>query len=396
MLNNSVVADERSPAENTASSLRCLQIGIRWRGQGAGGLDRVFFDLCHSLPKQGVAIHGLVVEPVEAGLSTNELIESFTTEDTGYIGRLLGARRKIDQLLATENIDVVAAHFAFHIGTALDRLHDHPLVMHFHGPWAEESAFEGESEVSVFAKRLIEKYVYRRAERLIVLSNAFRDILVREYGIAPERICVISGGVDVDRFRSRLSRIAARETLGWPTDRPILISVRRMTERMGLDRLLLAMQTIVKAQPDVLLMLGGTGHLSESLQKQSKALGLESHIRFLGFVPDALLPLAYRAADINVVPSVALEGFGLTAGEALAAGTPSMVTPIGGLPEVVEDLSTDLIFASSKPDDLAAGLVDAMSGAISLPTIETCESFASRFDLARVAAKTAAIYREVA
>ncbi|ACB94490.1 glycosyltransferase family 4 protein [Beijerinckia indica] len=392
----SLVLDTPVSIANVAPQavLTSLQIGIQWRGQAAGGLDRVFHDLVQSLPAQGINVRGLVVGPADVAVTTKGLIQPFAAPDAQFVQRLLGVRAKVDEILSRGEADLVAAHFSLHIAAALDRLRHIPLIMHFHGPWADESLYEGEGRTGVFLKRLIEKYVYRRADRLVVLSHAFGDVLVKNYGVMPDRIRIIPGGVDLDHFHMRLTRQAARQKLGWPTDRPILLSVRRLTERMGLDHLLLALQKIVKAQPDVLLMMSGKGPLAETLQRQTEALGLTAHVRFLGFMPDATLPLAYRAADINVVPSTALEGFGLTAAEALAAGTPSMVTPVGGLPEVVADLSSDLIFASNKVEDLAGGLIDALRGGIRLPSVEACEAYAARFGLPRMAAETAAVYRE--
>ncbi len=114
-------------------------------------------------------------------------------------------------------------------------------------------------------------------------------------------------------------------------------------------------------------------------------------------MPDADLPLAYRAADINLLPSDVLEGFGLSAAEALAAGTPTMVTPVGGLPDVVRDLSPNLIFQSGASEHLAAGLSAALRGTIRLPDSETCRAYAaSRFSLALCGRRVAEVYREAA
>jgi glycosyltransferase involved in cell wall biosynthesis len=123
---------------------------------------------------------------------------------------------------------------------------------------------------------------------------------------------------------------------------------------------------------------------------------MTKHIRFLGYVEDDQLPHLYRAADINVVPTLALEGFGLVAAEAMAAGTPSMVTPVGGLPEVVSDLSPDLIFQSSSSSHLAQGLIDALLGRVRLPDSVACEAFVNaNFTSALMAKRTAAVYKEL-
>jgi glycosyltransferase involved in cell wall biosynthesis len=293
--------------------------------------------------------------------------------------------------------DVIATHFALYPALATGRLGSLPHVTHFHGPWAAESRMEGEGGVATTAKFWMERPVYRRSSRVVVLSRAFGDLVEQSYGVDPARVRVVPGSVDLQRFAVRADPAAARARLGWPGDRPILLSVRRLAGRMGLDRLIAAMPAVARAHPDVLLLIAGKGRLAETLQQQTEALGMARHVRFLGFLPDADLPLAFRAADINVVPTTALEGFGLTAAEALAAGTPSMVTPVGGLPEVVADLSPDLVFASSDANDIAGGLSAALAGRLRLPDAAACVAYANaRFDPALAVARTAAVYRELA
>src|SRR6185437_14692475 len=112
--------------------------------------------------------------------------------------------------------------------------------------------------------------------------------------------------------------------------------------------------------------------------------------------PDEQLPLFYRAADISIVPSVALEGFGLTAAESLACGTPVLVTPIGGLPEVVTDLSRDLVLEDAEPETLAEGLIRVFCGHLHVPDPAACADYASkRFDWPIIARQVAARYRTI-
>ena len=344
----------------------------------------------------GVAVHGLVVQPADVAARTGGGIEAFADDGAGLPKRLLGVRSAVRRHVRSGAVDLVAGHFALYTAPVLDCLGDTPLVMHFHGPWAQESDFEGQKRAAIFVKKAIERRVYSRADRFIVLSKAFADLLSRDYGVDPERIRIVPGSVDLDRFTDRYSRDAARAALGWPAERPILLAIRRLIARVGLDRLVAAMQIVKQAVPDVLLYIAGRGPLEAALRRQIEEGGLRANVRLLGFLPDDRLPLAYRAADINVVPTAALEGFGLTAAEALAAGTPSMVTPVGGLPEVVSGLSPDLVFASCETDDLAAGLIAAIRGEIVLPNSTACRAYAeARFANNLAAARTAAVYREL-
>jgi glycosyltransferase involved in cell wall biosynthesis len=204
------------------------------------------------------------------------------------------------------------------------------------------------------------------------------------------------GAVALSRFDHGCSREAARQRLGWPLDRPIVLSVRRLAPRMGLDRLIAAMSGVVRSVPEALLYIAGRGGQDAALRRQVAAAGLDDHVTFLGFVPEQDLALAYTAADLHVVPSIALEGFGLSAAEALAAGTPSLVTPVGGLPDVVSGLSADLVLPSSQTPVIADGIIAALRGTSPLPGPEACRRHAAQnFDLARAASQTATIYRDV-
>jgi glycosyltransferase involved in cell wall biosynthesis len=244
-------------------------------------------------------------------------------------------------------------------------------------------------------KHRLEVAVYRRADLVIVLSKAFAEVAVKGYGVPENKIRIVPGAVDLDRFQTGQTRSEARLALGWPEDKRIYVSVRRLVSRMGLDRLIVAMQSVVRDFPNTILYLAGKGRLREELEAQVVSLGLSDHVRFLGFVPDDQLPLIYRAADVNIVPTLALEGFGLVAAEALAAGTPSMVTPVGGLPEVVSGLSANLIFKSTSVEDIRDALLGLEGGSLLLPDAVQCQTYArERFSIDRMAVEVAAVYRE--
>ena len=82
---------------------------------------------------------------------------------------------------------------------------------------------------------------------------------------------------------------------------------------------------------------------------RSAQLGLDKHVTFLGFVPDADLPRYYQAADVFVLPTRELEGFGLVTAEALACGTPVLGTPVGATPELLEPLDAATRLPATPP-----------------------------------------------
>jgi glycosyltransferase involved in cell wall biosynthesis len=136
--------------------------------------------------------------------------------------------------------------------------------------------------------------------------------------------------------------------------------------------------------------------LRAEFEQRIQQRGLAGNVRLLGRIPDEQLPLFYRAADVSIMPSMALEGFGLTAAESLACGTPVLVTPVGGLPEVVAELSPELVLTGTGPDALATGLIRAFTGDLHLPDPVTCATYArDHFDWPIIAGQVAAFYRTI-
>lgn len=381
-----------------APTLRTLQIGLKWfagGALGAGGADRFYSDLMRHLPAERIEIEGIVVGPDDADALSDGRVHGIGCADAPLRARMRAGRRAVSRAVARGRFDLVASHFGMLTAASLGTFGGLPLVVHFHGPWADESAAEGQGRLAVAVKRTLERLVCRRGAVVVTMSHAFADLAHANYGVPREKIRIVPGAVDVARFDIKASRAEARDLLGLPQDRPIFISVRRLANRMGLENLIAAMRAVADAHPEALLCIGGKGQLAPVLAAQVASLGLADHVKLLGFIPDDALPLAYRASDLNLVPTLALEGFGLTAVEALGAGTPSMVTPIGGLPEIVRPLAPALVLRSSAPDDIASGLLDFLEGRIDVPDAAACRSHAARYAPDRIAAEIAAIYREV-
>lgn len=381
----------------TPRTIHSLQIGMSWFPEQAGnGLDRMFYGLTQYLPRAGVSVRGVVAGSSTVKTTSGNAVSAFAPDESPLVHRLSGVRRSVQQVLREEPVDLIASHFALYTAPILDLLGDVPLVVHFHGPWAQESRIEGASRYAVQAKEWLEKAVYRRGVRFIVLSSAFRDVLVHSFGTAPEQVDIVPGGVDADAFDTGRTRRDARTVLEWPTDRPTILSVRRLTHRMGLDTLIDAMQTVSQQVPDVLLCIAGKGPLEAELEAQIEANDLADNVRLLGFVPERDLPLVYRAADVSIVPTTALEGFGLVTVESLAAGTPVLVTPHGGLPEVVSSLDPNLVLSGDSAPVLADGLIQSLRGSHVLPSTTSCQRYVrERFDWPVIASQTRHVYETV-
>jgi len=292
----------------------------------------------------------------------------------------------------------VDAHFAFYAfwPVVAGSLRGLPLVVHFHGPWAPESLASGEVPGwRIGAKRMIEAAVYRRAREVVVLSDAFRQLLVERYDVAPWRVNVVPPGIDLERFTPG-DRALARASLGLPADSPVLVAVRRLVPRMGIDVLLQAWAGVERARPDAVLVIVGDGPQRAHLEGLASPSLRAGSVRFLGRVDEETVVRCYQAADFSVVPTVALEGFGLVVLESLACGTPPVVTDSGGLPEAVRPLDPSLVVPAGDPDALSLRLVAALDGTQPAPERSRCRIHAESYSWKAVANSHRAIYAKAA
>lgn len=358
------------------SKPRILNVGNGWFPTMPGGGNRYIYSLSHELANQHVEVElGVLGAPRQNEIEHVRVI-NLANPETQLLKRLWTVRENF-RAQRRLPLDAINLHFALYSLPIFSSLPSGvPITFTFHGPWAMESSLEDSNALGVWAKRWMELQVYRRCDRFIVLSRAFQHILHERYRIPLEKIHLIPGGVDTQQFRTDLTRQAAREKLGWPQDRPILFTPRRLVHRMGIDRLLQALANIKPSAPDVWLAIAGKGRLRETLERQAADLGLTEQVRFLGFMPDEALPIAYQAADLSVIPSRALEGFGLILLESLASGTPVMCTPVGGMPEVIERFSPELITDSTSVDAISSRLEAVLKGDLPLPNRESCRQYA--------------------
>ena len=362
--------------DKCSSKEQLLCIGLGWFPDAPGGLDRYVYELTHNLVEGGSEVELCAVDLPDNYINEHLYLNRLAVSKSSIVKRLRSSRHQFQErsLIYPNAINI---HFALYSLPLLDLLPpDIPRTFTFHGPWAFESKQEGASFWSVQFKYWVEQCIYRRCDRFIVLSKAFGKILNQDYNIPWHKIHVIPGGVDTQRFQNSLSRRQAREKLGWPQDRFILFTPRRLVNRMGLDKLLSAIAQLKEHKQDLWLAIAGKGPLREALEKQATELDLGDQINFLGFLPDEQLPLAYQAADLTVMPSQSLEGFGLVLLESLASGTPTLCTPVGGMPEVITDFSPELITASPSAKDIAATLAAILTEDIKLPDRNACRDYA--------------------
>jgi glycosyltransferase involved in cell wall biosynthesis len=205
----------------------------------------------------------------------------------------------------------------------------------------------------------LQKIAARRCDRILILSEYSRSLVMADHPRQSSKIRAAPGGVDTRSFRPADGVLAARGRLGLDSGQRLLLTVRRAEPRMGLEQLLRAIR--LRPADNLALAIVGGGLLTDELRRLSLELGLGGRVRFVGAVGEEALRDWYRAADLFVLPTVAYEGFGMVTLEALASGTPVVGTAVGATPELLEPLDPRLVARGSDPESLARTIDEALA-----------------------------------
>lgn len=202
-------------------------------------------------------------------------------------------------------------------------------------------------------------YFLAKADAIVAVSRFTRSALVDLMGVEAARIELIPNGVDHDRFfPSPTDDMRAR--LGLAGKR-VVLSVGRLVERKGFDRVIDAMAIVARSHPDVHCLVAGTGPMRNALEMLVREWRLERNVTFLGAVSDADLRTLYSLADVFVLPNRQMsdgdtEGFGLVFLEANACGTPVVSGRAGGALDAVEDGVNGLNVDGADAEQIAAAV----------------------------------------
>ena len=193
---------------------------------------------------------------------------------------------------------------------------------------------ETHAGVLSYGMRLLVPLAARRSRRVLALSEAGKDDIVRFLKVPAERVDVAYLGPALpDDATVSEEELRRGLELG---EAPIVLTVSAKRPHKNLERLFEAFAG-VRTQPEPVLLVPGYATFHESdLQSRANALGVGSRVRFLGWLADDVLDGLYRAASCFAFPSLA-EGFGLPVLDALVRGTPTACSNASSLPEVGGD-----------------------------------------------------------
>jgi glycosyltransferase involved in cell wall biosynthesis len=205
------------------------------------------------------------------------------------------------------------------------------------------------------------RWALRAADRVISVSRSLKDTAMA-IGVPGERIRVISNGVDTERFFP-VSRVAAREALGLPLDRRIILSIGGLNEGKGHHHVIEILPALRKRHPDLLYVIVGGGQPGNTyrpvLERMIHDRGLEPHVLLAGERTHDEIPRWMGAADLFCLATRS-EGWANVLLEALACGRPVVSTRVGGNAEIVTGDHLGLLAPYGDGPALERTLLDAL------------------------------------
>ena len=213
--------------------------------------------------------------------------------------------------------------------------------------------------------RGIKKRVIRGSSAVFSVSEFTRRVLLKECGLPEGQVLVVHNGIDTASFSPRTPSLELKKK--WGTEgRFVFLTLSRLEDYKGVDRVLGALRRLSKEHPSVLYLVGGEGPDQKRLTSMVDQYGLKDTVRFLGRVEEEALTSLFNLCEVFVLlaredwVTPNFEGFGIVLLEAAACGKPAIAGKSGGMPEVVQDRKTGWVVS---PEDEEA-LYQVMSVAI--------------------------------
>jgi len=237
------------------------------------------------------------------------------------------------------------------VGLIVARLKKLPLVIYAHGEeittWRQPGKFR------------MMRFTYRQADCVIANSDFTRNELLK-LGVKPNRIALISPGVDLKRFRPGLEVSDLRASLGLTKGQKLILSLGRLSRRKGFDQVIRSLPFLVDKGINAYYAIIGIGEDHGYLISVARDIGVSDRLHMLGHVSSDDLPRWFNAADVFAMPNRNIngdtEGFGMVFLEAAACGKPAVAGHAGGTGDAVADGMTGLRVDGGSLEEVATAL----------------------------------------
>ncbi|HOA34841.1 MAG TPA: glycosyltransferase family 4 protein [Bacillota bacterium] len=349
--------------------MRILMLTWEYPPRVIGGIAHVVSELSRALAGEGNEVE--VITTLEENLPHTEKNEGVIIHRVlPYHGRPLNFFAWVHQLnlamlekgvslCLRRRFDLVHAHdwLVAYAARGIKHIFHMPLIASIHatefgrnqGLHNDEQRYIGE----------VEWFLTYEAWRVICNSRYMREEIEGVFNLPPDKISIIPNGIRPAAFQVSAPDPAVRQKFAAPGEK-IIFFIGRLVREKGVQLLLEALPMIRDRFPNVRAVIAGQGPYAEELHRLSLNLGLDRQVTFAGFIDEETRNQLYAHADVAVFPSH-YEPFGLVALEAMATGTPVVVSDTGGFSETVNHGVNGIRAATGNAADLA-GQVCALLG----------------------------------
>ena len=338
----------------------------------SGGLGVACLGLARSLADQGVAVTFVLPQKqkfnidflnlVFADIKFSDKLESSYTPSilfeelklknpiSDFVSAALLFGKRVGEIAQRYNPDIIHAHdwLTYPAAIAAKKVTAKPLVSHVHSTEFDRTGGHFPNP-EVFE---IERKGLEYSDRVISVSNFTKNILIGNYGIKPDKINVVHNGCEQIEKSEFPPALTALKELGYK----IVLYLGRITLQKGPEYFIRAAKKVTEFNPKTIFVVAGSGDMQEKMIAEASYLGIMDKVMFTGFLRGDEKNKIYQAADVYVMPSVS-EPFGITPLEAIANGTPVLVSKQSGVSEVLSNvLKTDFWDIDDMADKILAVL----------------------------------------
>jgi len=222
--------------------------------------------------------------------------------------------------------------------------------------------------------RKLEQTIYKSAQSHLVLSDFMSHRLQNFFHIPTRQITISAGGIDGFGLPWEEHKKIRQSIWGDLASQPTIVTLRNLVPRTGVDLLIQAAAIVHIDRPDVQWNVIGSGALLEPLKQLRDTLNMHNSIEFSGFLTEKEVHQRLWSADLFMLPSRSLEGFGLVTLEANALGLPVIATPVGANSNVVSWHPLNRMTNDATPESLAKAVLQYLKA---LPNVQERQQLAS-------------------
>jgi glycosyltransferase involved in cell wall biosynthesis len=310
-----------------------------------GGISKVVYDLSHRLIKDGHQVTVVTYRDGDTSYYEDDeginvyRVDNYMIHPNNFIDWIMQLNfnmvAKASELMNKfGKFDVIHAHdwLVSYAAKSLKEAYDVPMVATIHA--TENGRNSGIHDETQRYINDSEWQLTYEASEVIVNSNYMKNEIQRIFGLPYDKINVIPNGVKLDKFEGIERDYDLRRQYAMDNEK-IILYVGRLVYEKGVQNLIGAMPKILENYHDSKLVICGRGGMMDELKQEAHNLGIDEKVYFVGYCDAAKVQKMYINADIAVFPST-YEPFGIVALEGMLSGTPTVVSDVGGLNEIVE------------------------------------------------------------